>query len=144
MFKMNTIYALRPNKVLNQTQGELKFMNLIGNLPFVVSRFADHSHMQVMQVCTLADGIVYDVSYLGYSDDFIIIGGRSPEKRIRVLIKKFDSGEVLSDSELFILYDYFKKLSALVQVNPDLNSTRFYTFMNEAKLHDIIRARFME
>lgn len=144
MFKMNTIYALRPNKVLNASQGDLKFMNLIGNLPFVVSQFSDNSCTVVMNVCTLADGVVYDVHNLEYTKDFIIIGGRSPEIRIRVLIKKFESGEVLSDTEVFILYDYFRKLSALVQVNPDLNSTRYYTFMNESKLNDIIRARFME
>lgn len=144
MFKSNTIYALKPSKVFKHSQENKTFMNLIGNLPFVISSFSDAENTIVKKVCTLHEGTIFDVGNLEFSDDFIIIGGRSPEKRIRVLIKKFEGGEVLSDTEVFILYDYFRQLSALVQVNPDLNSTRFYTFMNEAKLNDIIRARFME
>lgn len=59
------------------------------------------------------------------------------EKALQV----YNDGDPLSDGELGVLVDHFRRLELCVRENKELSAIRYYAFMNLNRLEEYVSAR---
>lgn len=140
MFNKSAIYAIPPGSTFKDISNQRSVMyKLVGHQPFVVIA---SNETGLISIRTVFKGEEYHFGHSIDSTGLISFKDSGKIRSLREIIEVFDDGDVLTDCEVLYLYDHFNALSVLVGANQSLKAIRYYAYLNEAKLRDIINARF--